>query len=223
MVGFVFVFLLGLLSVGSPAFAQESPPNFVILLADDLGINDLGCFGRKDQRPPHLDRLAAEGARFTQAYAAASVCSPSRAALMTGQSPARLKITTFLTGRTDRASHRLLSAPINTFLPDGIPTLAQLLKPKGYVRAAVGKWHLGGKGHLPTDYGFDETFTGTANPGAESPLGGKGELGQTDLSLKFIERNKDKPFLLYLAFDTPHIPLAASAKAIEANAGAFHP
>ena len=223
MVCFVFAFLLGLLSAGSPALAQESPPNFVILLADDLGINDLGCFGRKDQRTPHLDRLAAEGARFTQAYAAASVCSPSRAALMTGQTPARLKITTFLNGRTDRASHRLLSAPINTFLPDGVPTLAQLLKPKGYVSAAVGKWHLGGKGHLATDYGFDEAFTGTANPGPESPLGGKGELGQTDFSLKFIERNKDKPFLLYLAFDTPHIPLAASAKAIEANAGAFHP
>ncbi|NBV49090.1 MAG: sulfatase, partial [Verrucomicrobia bacterium] len=70
--------------------AAETPPNIVILLADDLGINDLGCYGRKDQRTPNLDQLAAQGARFTQAYAAASVCSPSRAALMTGQSPARL-------------------------------------------------------------------------------------------------------------------------------------
>ena len=215
--------LLGALLALAPASAQETPPNFVILFADDLGINDLGCFGRKDQNTPNLDKLAAEGARFTQAYAAASVCSPSRAALMTGQSPARLKITTFLTGRSDRASHRVLAAPINLHLPNGVQTIAQLLKPKGYVSAAVGKWHLGGKGHQPTDHGFDESFTGKVNPGAESPQGGKGELGQADFAVKFIQKNKANPFLLYLAFDNPHIPLAAPAKAIEANAKSFHP
>ena len=215
--------LLGALLALAPASAQETPPNFVILFADDLGINDLGCFGRKDQNTPNLDKLAAEGARFTQAYAAASVCSPSRAALMTGQSPARLKITTFLTGRSDRASHRVLAAPINLHLPNGVQTIAQLLKPKGYVSAAVGKWHLGGKGHQPTDHGFDESFTGKVNPGAESPQGGKGELGQADYAVKFIQKNKANPFLLYLAFDNPHIPLAAPAKAIEANAKSFHP
>ena len=215
--------LLGALLALAPASAQETPPNFVILFADDLGINDLGCFGRKDQNTPNLDKLAAEGARFTQAYAAASVCSPSRAALMTGQSPARLKITTFLTGRSDRASHRVLAAPINLHLPNGVQTIAQVLKPKGYVSAAVGKWHLGGKGHQPTDHGFDESFTGKVNPGAESPQGGKGELGQADYAVKFIQKNKANPFLLYLAFDNPHIPLAAPAKAIEANAKSFHP
>ena len=215
--------LLGALLALAPASAQETPPNFVILFADDLGINDLGCFGRKDQNTPNLDKLAAEGARFTQAYAAASVCSPSRAALMTGQSPARLKITTFLTGRSDRASHRVLAAPINLHLPEGVQTIAQLLKPKGYVSAAVGKWHLGGKGHQPTDHGFDEYFAGRANAGAESPQGGKGELGQADFAVKFIQKNKANPFLLYLAFDNPHIPLAAPAKAIEANAKSFHP
>ena len=215
--------LLGALLALAPASAQETPPNFVILFADDLGINDLGCFGRKDQNTPNLDKLAAEGARFTQAYAAASVCSPSRAALMTGQSPARLKITTFLTGRSDRASHRVLAAPINLHLPNGVQTIAQLLKPTGYVSAAVGKWHLGGKGHQPTDHGFDESFTGKVNPGAESPQGGKGELGQADYAVKFIQKNKANPFLLYLAFDNPHIPLAAPAKAIEANAKSFHP
>ncbi len=219
---FLGLFLGALLSLVSAA-AQETPPNFVILFADDLGINDLGCFGRKDQRTPNLDKLAAEGARFTQAYAAASVCSPSRAGLLTGQSPARLKITTFLTGRTDRASHRLLAAPINVNLPAGVPTLAQLLKPKGYVSAAIGKWHLGGKGHQPTHHGFDEYFPGKPNPGAESPQGGKGELGHADYAVKFIERNKAKPFFLYLAFDNPHIPLAAPAKGLEANAQSFHP
>jgi arylsulfatase A-like enzyme len=219
---FLGLFLGALLAL-VPASAQETPPNFVILFADDLGINDLGCFGRKDQNTPNLDKLAAEGARFTQAYAAASVCSPSRAALMTGQSPARLKITTFLTGRSDRASHRVLAAPINLHLPNGVQTIAQLLKPKGYVSAAVGKWHLGGKGHQPTDHGFDEYFAGRANAGAESPQGGKGELGQADFAVKFIQKNKANPFLLYLAFDNPHIPLAAPAKAIEANAKSFHP
>lgn len=219
----LFGLLLAVLTLLTPLRAQETPPNIVILFADDLGINDLGCFGRQDQRTPNLDKLAAEGVRFTQAYAAASVCSPSRAALMTGQNPARLKITTFLTGRPDRSSHRLLSAPINLHLPDGVPTLAELLKPKGYASAAIGKWHLGGKGHQPTDHGFAEYFPGRANPGAESPQGGKGELGQADYAAKFIERNKAKPFLLYLAFDNPHIPLAAPAKGIAANAKAFHP
>lgn len=215
--------LLCVLGMALPASAQETPPNFVVLFADDLGINDLGCFGRKDHRTPNLDKLASEGVRFTQAYAAASVCSPSRAALMTGQSPARLKITTFLNGRSDRASHRLLSAPINLHLPAGVPTLAEMLKPKGYVSAAVGKWHLGGKGHQPTDHGFDETFPGRANPGAESPQGGKGELGQADYAVKFIQRNKGRPFFLFLSFDNPHIPLAAPAKGIAANAQSFHP
>ena len=203
--------------------AAETPPNIVILFADDLGINDLGCFGRKDQRTPNLDQLAAQGARFTQAYAAASVCSASRAALLTGQSPARLKITTFLPGRSDRASHRLLSPAVNTNLPQGVQTIAELLKTKGYASAAVGKWHLGGKGHQPTDHGFDEYFAGRPNPGAESPQGGKGELGHADYAVKFIERNKAKPFLLYLAFDNPHIPLAAPAKGVAANAASFHP
>ena len=203
--------------------AAETPPNFVILLADDLGINDLGCYGRKDQSTPNLDKLAAQGTRFTQGYAAASVCSASRAALLTGQNPARLKITTFLAGRSDRASQRVLAAPVNLNLPEGVQTIAQLLKAKGYATAAVGKWHLGGKGHQPTAHGFDEYFPGKSFPGAESPQGGKGELGQADAAVKFIERSKAKPFLLYLAFDNPHIPLAAPARGIEANAQSFHP
>jgi len=95
--------LFAVVTLCLPARAEHTPPNIVILFADDLGINDLGCYGRKDQRTPNLDRLAAEGVRFTQAYAAASVCSASRAALLTGQSPARLRITTFLPGRSDRA------------------------------------------------------------------------------------------------------------------------
>ena len=215
--------LFAVVTLCLPAHAADTPPNIVILFADDLGINDLSCYGRKDQRTPNLDKLAAEGVRFTQAYAAASVCSASRAALLTGQSPARLRITTFLPGRSDRASHRLLSAPVNLALPAGVPTIAEVLKTKGYATMAIGKWHVGGKGHQPTDHGFDEFVPGRPNPGAESPLGGKGELGQAEAAVKFIERSKAKPFLLYLAFDNPHIPLAAPAQGIAANAQAFHP
>ena len=102
-------------------------------------------------------------------------------------------------------------------------TLPMLLGDAGYTTQAVGKWHLGGKGHQPTDHGFDEYFAGRANAGAESPQGGKGELGQADYAVKFIQKNKANPFLLYLAFDNPHIPLAAPVKAIEANAKSFHP
>src|SRR5947209_17866040 len=88
-------------------------PNFVLIMADDLGINDLSCYGRKDQPTPNLDRLAKQGMRFTSAYAAASICSPTRAAIMTGQSPARLKITTFLPGRGDAPSQLSLHPQIN--------------------------------------------------------------------------------------------------------------
>jgi len=156
--------LLAVLTACAPLHAQDRPPNIVILLADDLGINDLGCYGRKEHPTPNLDKLAADGARFTQAYAAGSVCSPSRAAVLTGQSPARLKITTFLPGRTDRASHRLLNPTSSAFLPSDVPTLAQLLKPRGYVSAAVGKWHLGGKGHQPTDHEFRRILPGPGEP-----------------------------------------------------------
>ena len=211
--------------VGVAAAGQR--PNVVILLADDLGVGDLGCFGRREHRTPHLDRLAAEGARFTKAYAAASVCSPSRAALLTGQSPARLRITTFLNGRSDRASHRLLGAPIGRGLPPGATTLAEALQARGYRTAAVGKWHLGGAGSLPTDRGFEEHTPGRPDPGPESPLGGKGELGQADAAVDFIRRSKGQPFLLYVGFDSPHIPLSAPAGAVAAKAAVsppvFHP
>jgi arylsulfatase A len=205
--------------------AAEIRPNIVVLLADDLGINDLGCYGRKDHRTPNLDRLATEGIRFTSAYAAASVCSASRAALLTGQAPARLGITTFLPGRPERSSHALIAPTQNESLPNGVKTLAEFLKPAGYATGAVGKWHLGGKDHLPTRHGFDAYFPTPANPPAArvEAAGGKGERLQADLATQFIAENKSKPFFLYVAFDSPHIPLGATAEQAAAQAGSFNP
>jgi arylsulfatase A len=101
-----------LTSVDSASSMQRTPPNIVFILADDLGVNDLAAYGRRDHRTPNLDRLAAAGLRFTAAYVASPICSPSRAALMTGRAPARLHLTTYLPGRADAAPQKLLHPPI---------------------------------------------------------------------------------------------------------------
>src|SRR5205823_11922763 len=117
-----------------------------VILADDLGWADLGCYGSKYHKTPHLDRLATQGVRFTNAYAAGPVCSPTRAALLTGQDPARLNLTDWLPGRPDRPDQKLLRPAINAELPASQLTLPAALKKAGYVTGHVGKWHLGGKG-----------------------------------------------------------------------------
>jgi arylsulfatase A len=202
---------------------EPRPPNVVLLVADDLGFNDLGCHGRKDHRTPAIDRLTAGGVRFTSAYAAGSVCTPSRAALLTGQHPARLGLTTFLPGRPDRRCQKLLSPAIGGHLPQGVKTLADLLGPAGYACGFVGKWHLGEGEQGPRGHGFMSFVRGKANPGAESVEGGKGELGQAAAAVEFIESHRRAPFLLVVGFDSPHIPLAAPRRLVEANDNAFNP
>src|SRR6201999_4444508 len=140
-------FFLWLL-VAVSAIAAEKP-NIVLILADDLGINDLGCYGRKDQSTPNLDRLAGEGMRFTCALCAQPICSPSRAALLTGKCPARLHLTNFLPGRADAPSQKLLQPVIEGQLPLEEMTVAELLRDAGYATACIGKWHLGGAGFGP--------------------------------------------------------------------------
>src|SRR5437660_4412642 len=129
---------LGLLPAS--LFAADRP-NVVLIVADDLGWADLGCYGSKYHKTPHLDRLAADGVRFTQAYAAAPVCSPTRASIITAQHPARLGITDWLPGRPDRPDQKLLRPPLMTGLPADVPTLPGLLKKAGYTTALIGKWH----------------------------------------------------------------------------------
>lgn len=210
--------------LSSLAFAAEQrPPNIVFILADDLGINDLSCYGRKDQATPRLDRLATEGMRFTSAYCAQPICSPSRAAILSGLTPARLHLTTFLPGRADAPSQKLLHPPISKQLALEHMTLAEHLKAAGYATACIGKWHLGGPGFGPKEQGFDVVYAGRANTQPSADEGGKGEYDLTARAIEFVRANKDKPFFLYLPHNNPHIPLAAKPELIEKFQDSFNP
>ena len=144
------------------------PPNVVLILADDLGWADLGCYGNAYHQTPNLDRLAAEGMRFTDAYAASSVCSPTRSSIMSGKYPARNDLTIWLGGHSP-ASAKLLDAPFATELALEEVTIAEALQAAGYATASVGKWHLGGEPFYPEHQGFDLNVAGTS---AGSPAGG---------------------------------------------------
>ena len=198
-------------------------PNIVLILADDLGINDLGCYGRKDHRTPNLDRLASQGMRFTCAYAAQPICSPSRAAILTGKCPARLNLTNFLPGRPDAPSQRLLQPRIEGQLPLEEVTIAELLQHAGYATGLFGKWHLGGPGFGPKDQGFDVAVSPPADAKPTLASGGKAEFAITAAAEKFIEDHRDRPFFCYVPHNNPHIPLAAAPELIEKHWDAFHP
>ena len=198
-------------------------PNIVLILADDLGINDLGCYGRKDHRTPNLDRLASQGMRFTCAYTAQPICSPSRAAIMTGKCPARLNLTNFLPGRPDAPSQRLLQPRIEGQLPLEEVTIAELLKNAGYATGLFGKWHLGGPGFGPKEQGFDVAVSPPANTKPTLETGGKGEFAITAAAEKFIEDHRDRPFFCYVPHNNPHIPLAAAPELVEKHRDAFNP
>jgi arylsulfatase A len=207
----------------SATSAQQRPPNIIFILADDLGVNDLGVYGRRDHRTPNLDRLAAEGLRFTAAYAASPICSPSRAAIMTARAPARLHLTTFLPGRADAASQKLLHPPIRQQLPLEETTIAERLRSAGYATAAIGKWHLGGAGYGPREQGFDVYHGGQATTKPSETEGGKGEYDLTREAQRFIDANRERPFFLYLAHNNPHIPYSAQQKIVDASRDAFEP
>ena len=211
---------LGLAGLPLDAFAKsERPPNFIFILADDLGYQDVGCFGSPLIKTPNLDRMASEGMRFTDFYSAAPVCTPSRAALMTGCYPMRVGLPAVLSATTG------LEMGISS---DEI-LLPQLLKTRGYATACIGKWHLGyDKRFLPTRHGFDYFYglphSNDMNKPEPVPLM-RGEHvierpaiietlteRYTDEAIKFITKHKDEPFFLYLPHTFPHTPLAASER-----------
>lgn len=228
-----FVWVMAVLVVPSlePSFSSlsnhachaEEKFNVVFILADDLGVNDLRCYGRRDQATPRLDRLAEQGMRFTSAYCAQPICSPSRAAIISGLSPARLHLTTFLPGRVDAPSQKLLHPQINQQLALEHVTLAEHLKSAGYATACIGKWHLGGAGFGPKEQGFDVVYAGKPNTTPTAAEGGKGEFDLTAHAIDFVKANKDRPFFLYLPHNNPHIPLAAKSELIEKHKASFNP
>ncbi len=202
------------------SISRNAPPtrktNVVIILTDDQGYNSLSCAGAKDFKTPHLDRLAAEGVRLTQAYSSSPVCSPTRASLMTGNYP--------------QHSGRLFDWVLGPLgadhgLPTDGPSLPRMLKTGGYATGVMGKWHLGGiKQYWPMIHGFDEWkgFCGgnldywrhDDHPhqpdlwNGEQPLKAEGYLTDliTDWSIDFIDRHQERPFFLYVAYNAPHWP-----------------
>jgi arylsulfatase A-like enzyme len=199
-------------------------PNIVFVLCDDLGINDLACYGREEHHTPHLDRLAGEGVRFTCAYVSQPICSASRAGLLTGLNPARLHMTTFLPGRANAPSQRVLHPEIAMSVPLDVKTFPRYFKEAGYVTGFVGKWHIGNDPG-PAEHGFDHVYyrsEGTNTTPSETE-GGKAEYELTRETIRFIEENRDRPFVAYLGHYTPHIPYAAREHLVEKNRNAFEP
>ena len=146
--------LEGAVTPALPKNSLASRPNIVFFLVDDLGFGDLGCYGNTFCETPNIDLLAREGMRFTNAYASAPVCSPSRASILTGQSPARLQLTQWIPGVV-YPHKRLREAASAQHLETGVATIAEQLRRAGYQTASIGKWHLGGDGYLPENFGFD--------------------------------------------------------------------
>jgi arylsulfatase A-like enzyme len=204
------------------------PPNVVVFLIDDLGWTDLGCFGSDLYETPNIDRLAREGVKFANAYSACTVCSPTRAALMTGKYPARLHITDYIPG-AKRPNPKLLIPAWTQYLPREEVTVATALKQAGYVTGHFGKWHLGNKEQgWPDRHGFDVNVAGYQAgqpPSYFSPYkiptltdGPPGEYltdRLADEAVRFVESNKDRPFFLYFPHYAVHTPLQAKKEPTE--------
>ena len=202
-------------------------PNFVFILIDDLGWADVGYNGSTFYETPNIDRLAAEGMQFTDAYAACPVCSPTRASILTGKYPARLNLTDWIPGHS--LPHARLRVPrFNQQLPLEEVTIAEALAASGYVSASLGKWHLGGEPFYPDQQGFALNFGGTHKGQPPSyfyphkiptiPGGKPGEYltdRLADEALDLIEANRKKPFFLYWSHFAVHTPLQAKAEMIE--------
>jgi len=224
------VFLIGLgmsdrvgvrMACGQDA-STGARPNIVLIAADDLGVFDLGCYGRTDHRTPNLDSIASSGVQFMSAYCGLPICSASRASLLTSKSPARLHLTTYLPGRPDAASQKLLQARIEPGLLASEQTLAEVLQRTGYATGIFGKWHLGSGESSAKQQGFQVVFEPTGN-GEPGTTGGKNERLITDNAIEFIKSASGKPFFCYIPHHSPHVALKESEERIASNAKAWNP
>ena len=213
-----------------PTLIDAKQTNFLFFLVDDMGWADIGANGSKFHETPNIDRLAKSGMRFTQGYAAGSVCSPTRASIMTGRHPVRVNITDWIPGQSNRKTNPLLHPDDLSHLPLAEVTIAEALKEHGYQTFFAGKWHLGNKGQWPTDQGFDINIGGHhrgsppggyyspwSNPALKAKQPGEYLTERlTDESVKFLEeRDKTSPFLLYLSYYNIHTPIQAYKKHID--------
>jgi arylsulfatase A-like enzyme len=217
------------LGLGACTSPGRRRPNIVFILIDDLGWRDVGAYGSPFHQTPNIDRLAAEGMHFTDAYAASPVCSPTRASIMTGKYPARVGITDWI-GGAQRGM--LLPAPNEEQLPLTEVTLAEAFREGGYATGFVGKWHLGGEGFLPQDQGFESNVAGheaghpasywwpyTSGdperdywdvPGLDEGVPGEYLTDRlTDEALRFLDAHHERPFLLFLSHYAVHTPVQA--------------
>ncbi len=217
-----------ILVLALPAVVQAADrPNIVFFLVDDLGQRDIGCYGSTFYETPNVDRLAREGARFTDAYAACPVCSPTRAAVQTGRWPQRTGITDYIGAPMKpelwKRNTKLLPAPYDDRLAHEEITMAEMLKGAGYATFFAGKWHMGPEGWWPENQGYDHNLGGVDKGGPYGrgkyfvpydnprlPDGPPGEHLPDRLStetVKFIEASKDKPFFAFFSFYSVHTPL----------------
>jgi arylsulfatase A-like enzyme len=235
--------IAGAAFVSPAALCKDEPQrrvNIVFILVDDLGWADVGCYGSDLHETPNIDALARQGMRFTDAYAAAPVCSPTRASILTGKYPARLHMTIWYESSASPPRNRKLIPPVTQGnMPHEQVTIAEVLKKAGYLTAHVGKWHLGNASHYPETQGFDVNIGGTfwGAPttffypyGGPSRWGGEfryvpdldfGHEGEyltdrlTDEAIEIMEKTKDKPFFLNLCYHTVHTPIEGKPELVE--------
>jgi arylsulfatase A-like enzyme len=255
VVGFVLAAAVGFAPLGLAQDRAGSGPqatdakrlNVVFILADDLGWSDLACYGGDLHETPHLDRLARQGVRFSDAYAA-SVCSPTRACILTGKHYARLHVTVWLEASQSPPRNRKLVPPVTVGnLPHPEVTLAEAFQAAGYLTALVGKWHLGDATHYPETQGFDINIGGTLWGAPQTffyPYRGRGAFGKefryvphlqhgqpgeyltdrlTDEAIKVIDAAGDRPFFLYLAHHAPHTPIEGKPELVAHYAAKVKP
>lgn len=210
--------------ISSCRFFSDAP-NIVFILADDLGWADLPVYGNRFNEAPNITKLASEGMRFDRAYAACPVCSPTRASIQSGQYPARVGITDFITGHWRPYEEVIVPKNKTQYLPQENITFAEKLQEEGYATGYFGKWHLGYGDFMPANQGYDEQvvyngggffgYSQRMDPPQDFPADKVLAEALTDLSIDFIDRHQDEPFLLFLAHYDVHVQLDAQDALIE--------